>query len=87
MLIIDRSKKFSEFFDVKTEARKIDFLVLHHVAATSANHAAEMFRECQVSSHFLVDELGKVFELVDENDVAYHAGVSFWRGVDAGFGC
>lgn len=82
LLVIDRSKKFSEFFDKKNEERKIDFMVLHHVAANSANHAIEMFKESQVSSHFLIDEDGKIFELVDENDVAYHAGISHWRGVD-----
>jgi N-acetylmuramoyl-L-alanine amidase len=82
MLIIDRSKEFTEFFDKSATQRKVDFLVLHHVEATGADHAVEMFKQCQVSSHFLVDELGRAFELVDENDVAYHAGVSFWRGVD-----
>ncbi len=79
---IDRSKKFTEFFEKKNEARKIDFLVLHHVEANSLERAIEQFKEHQVSSHFLIDESGKIFELVDENDVAYHAGISFWRGCD-----
>ncbi len=85
MIIIDRSKKFFEFpkfFDKRIEPRKIDFLVLHHVESPSADAALEMFRQHEVSSHFLIDESGKIFELVDENDVAYHAGISFWRGVD-----
>ena len=81
-MLIDKSKKFSQFFDEKKEPRKIDFLVLHHVEANSADHAIEQFLHHQVSSHFLIDESGKIFELVDENDVAYHAGVSFWRGID-----
>ncbi len=80
---IDKSKKFSQFFDAKKEPRKIDFLVLHHVEANSAEHAIEQFFEHQVSSHFLIDEQGNIFELVDENNVAYHAGVSFWRGFEA----
>ncbi len=79
---IDHSKKFSEFFDVSPSLRKIDFLVLHHVEASSADHAIEQFKHYQVSSHFLIDENGKIFQLVDENDVAYHAGVSFWQGFD-----
>ncbi len=69
LLTIDRSKKFNDFFDKETTARKIDFLVLHHVEATSADHAVEQFKQHQVSSHFLIDESGKIFELVDENDV------------------
>ena len=79
---IDKSKKFREFFDAKNEARKIDFLVLHHVEATSAQHAIDQFAAHQVSSHFLIDESGNIFQLVEENDVAYHAGVSFWKGIE-----
>ena len=81
-MLIDKSKKFSEFFEKKDEDRKIDFLVLHHVGATSAEHAIEQFKEYGVSAHFLINEDGKVFELVDENDVAYHAGISFWKGFE-----
>jgi len=83
MIAINRSKKFTEFFDKKNEARKIDFLVLHHIEANSADHAISMLQEHKVSSHFLIDEAGEIFELVDENDVAYHAGVSFWRGFES----
>lgn len=83
MLVIDRSKKFVKFYDIVEAPRKIDFLVLHHVEAKSVEHAIEQFENHQVSSHFLIDESGKIFELVDENNIAYHAGVSFWRGIDA----
>ncbi len=79
---VDRSKKFSEFFEKKMEPRNIEFLVLHHIEANSVPHAIEQLREHQVSSHYLIDEDGRTFELVDENDVAYHAGVSYWRGVE-----
>jgi len=82
MILIERGKRFTEFFDKKNETRKIDFLVLHHIQANSAEHAISMLKESQVSSHFLIEESGKIFELVDENDVAYHAGVSFWRGFE-----
>ena len=79
---VDRSKKFSEFFERKSEPRNIQFLVLHHIEASSVEHAIEQLCEHQVSSHYLIDEDGKIFELVDENDAAYHAGVSYWRGVE-----
>ncbi len=78
--IIDRSKKFSEFFEKKNEPRQIEFLVFHHIEANSVEQALELLKTNQVSSHFLIDEAGLIYELVDENDVAYHAGVSFWRG-------
>jgi len=82
IMLIDKSKKFSEFFEKKNESRKINFLVLHHVEADSVEHAVEQFKEHGVSAHFLIAEDGKVFELVDENDVAYHAGISFWKGFE-----
>ena len=77
---INKTKKFSDFFTKSEAAREINFLVLHHVEADSAEHAVAQFVEHQVSAHFLIDESGKIFELVDENDVAYHAGYSFWSG-------
>ena len=82
-LIIDKSKKFSQFFDQKAEVRKIDFLVLHHIEANSAQHAIDQLLEHKVSSHFVIDEAGNIFELVDENDIAYHAGISHWKGFES----
>ncbi len=79
---IDKSKKFTQFFEEQKLLRKIDFLVLHHVEADSAEHAIEQFEQHQVSAHFLIDEQGKIFELVAENNIAYHAGVSFWAGIE-----
>ncbi len=81
-MLINQSKKFSQFFEITKKPRQIDFLVLHHVQANSAIHAVEQFKQHQVSAHFLIDELGEIFQLVDENHVAYHAGISFWSGVE-----
>ena len=35
----------------------------------------------KVSAHYVVDEDGTVFRLVAEDKRAWHAGVSYWRGV------
>lgn len=82
MIPINRSKKFSEFFEPQNSPREIRFLVLHHVEANSVEHAISQFVEHKVSAHFLIDESGEIFELVAENDIAWHAGTSYWRGVD-----
>ncbi len=79
---IDRSKKFTDFFTKFEGKRQINALVLHHIEANSVEKAIEMLEESEVSAHFLIGEDGKIFQLVDENDIAYHAGVSCWRGVD-----
>ncbi len=47
--------------------------------------AAALARLCdpaaKVSSHYVVEEDGTVFSLVDEGFRAWHAGVSYWRGI------
>ena len=35
-----------------------------------------------VSSHYLINETGVVYRLVDERYRAWHAGVSHWKGID-----
>lgn len=85
MIFIERSKQFREsprLFLKQNDKRDIRFLVLHHVQADNIKHAIDLFIQYEVSSHFIIAEDGKIFELVDENDIAYHAGVSYWRGVD-----
>ena len=80
---IDKNHKFSEFFTKNDEnQRKIEFLVLHHIEENSVEGAILELKEHKVSSHFLISEDGVIYELVAENDIAYHAGYSFWRDVD-----
>ena len=63
----------------------VDVLVLHYTGMQSA--AAALDRLCdpaaRVSSHYLVEEDGTVWRLVDEQRTAFHAGVSRWRGQEA----
>jgi N-acetylmuramoyl-L-alanine amidase len=69
-------------FDARPAGAPVDFLVLHYTGMTSA--AAAVARLCdpaaKVSSHYVVDEDGTVYALVEEQHRAWHAGVSFWRG-------
>ncbi len=70
-------------FDQRPADALIDHLVLHYTGMIS--HAAARCRLCdprsKVSAHYLIDEKGKIEELVRETDRAWHAGVSYWRGV------
>lgn len=82
MTKIDYSQRFAEFFDKVLEKRKIEFIILHHIEAESFEDAVSLLKKHQVSSHFIINEKGKIYNLVDENDVAYHAGVSNWQGFE-----
>ncbi|GAB0115219.1 N-acetylmuramoyl-L-alanine amidase [Acidisoma sp. C75] len=68
--------------DARPAGVPIDILVLHYTGMQSA--AAALDRLCdpaaKVSSHYLVEEDGTLWQLVPEERRAWHAGVSFWRG-------
>jgi N-acetylmuramoyl-L-alanine amidase len=68
------------------DARKAppDTLVLHYTGMQTGEAALARLRdpEAKVSSHYLVEEDGRVFRLVAEERRAWHAGVSFWKGRD-----
>lgn len=59
-----------------------DMIVLHYTGMQSG--AAALERLCdpaaKVSSHYLVEEDGRIFRLVPEERRAWHAGLSFWKG-------
>ena len=33
----------------------------------------------KVSAHYLLDQKGKIYSLVNEKDIAWHAGISSWK--------
>ena len=60
----------------------IDTIILHYTGMESAEAALERMcdPDAEVSAHYMIDEQGKVFELVAPEKRAWHAGVSFWQG-------
>ena len=62
----------------------VDTLVLHYTGMRDARAALDRLCDAQarVSSHYVVDEDGTTFRLVDEARRARHAGISHWRGQD-----
>ena len=67
-------------FDQRTSLP--DMLVLHYTGMNSGEEALARLRDpaAKVSAHYLVEEDGRVFALVEEARRAWHAGVSFWKG-------
>lgn len=59
-----------------------DILVLHYTGMQTGEAALQRLCDAaaEVSSHYLVEEDGRIFRLVAEERRAWHAGVSFWKG-------
>lgn len=62
--------------------RGIDAIVLHYTGMPSAEAALAHLCNpaAEVSSHYVIDEAGVLFQLVPEGRRAWHAGRSYWRG-------
>lgn len=68
--------------DARPPAVPIDTLVLHYTGMKTAQAALQRLCDAaaRVSSHYLVEEDGTVWQLVGDKRRAWHAGASFWRG-------
>ena len=72
---------YSQNFDRKKRSKKsIKIIVIHYTGMQSQRES--VLRLCdpkfKVSSHFLINQNGKVFRLVEDCHIAWHAGKSFW---------
>ncbi|MFZ2299573.1 MAG: N-acetylmuramoyl-L-alanine amidase [Candidatus Moraniibacteriota bacterium] len=80
MKIIQRL--MSSGFMVAQQARSIDTIVLHSsydLAGTDPYSVSGIVKEYEdygVSAHYLIDRAGKIYRLVADQNIAYHAGVS-----------
>lgn len=67
---------------------RVKVLVIHYTADDFDSSLATLTAK-QVSSHYLIpakppapDGKPRIWQLVPENELAWHAGVSFWRGTN-----
>ncbi len=69
-------------WDARPPGVPIDTLILHYTGMPTAQAALDRLRDpaARVSSHYVVEEDGAVWRLVEERHRAWHAGVSCWRG-------
>jgi N-acetylmuramoyl-L-alanine amidase len=66
----------------RREDRVPDMLILHYTGMESSDAALDWLtrEEAKVSAHYLVDEAGRVTQIVAEEMRAWHAGQSYWAG-------
>tara|TARA_B100000029_G_C17529380_1_gene942793 strand:+ start:926 stop:1654 length:729 start_codon:yes stop_codon:yes gene_type:complete len=73
---------YSPNFDKKARSsNSVKLLVIHYTGMQSQRES--LIRLCnsksKVSSHYLISRNGKIFRLVSEDKIAWHAGKSCWR--------
>jgi len=61
----------------------VSMVVLHYTGMESGRAALERMcdPDSEVSAHYMIEEDGTVFRLVEEDRRAWHAGRSYWRGI------
>jgi N-acetylmuramoyl-L-alanine amidase len=61
----------------------IDILLLHYTGMQSAQAALDRLCDpgAKVSAHYVVDEDGTTYRLIDEEFRAWHAGAARWAGI------
>ena len=75
--------RVSPNFGPRANGQQPDMIILHYTGMETGQSAEEWLCNpvSEVSSHYLVNEDGRVVQMVRESDRAWHAGKSFWRGV------
>ncbi|HVM79724.1 MAG TPA: N-acetylmuramoyl-L-alanine amidase [Stellaceae bacterium] len=60
----------------------VDMLVLHYTGMPTAAEAIDRLCDpaAKVGAHYVIEEDGTVWRLVEESERAWHAGISFWQG-------
>jgi N-acetylmuramoyl-L-alanine amidase len=76
--------KIDSTYTATSQDSRVQYLIIHFTAEDFPR-SLKVLTQGPVSSHYLVTERqgdmpAKIYQLVDENRRAYHAGVSSWKG-------
>ena len=72
---------YSPNFDKKKRSKNlIKILVIHYTGMQSERESIKRLcnKKSKVSCHFLINENGKIYRLVKDQQIAWHAGKSCW---------
>ena len=61
---------------------KIKYIIIHYTGTKSLLDALNIFKDenSKVSFHWLITKRGKLYKIVYEKNIAWHAGISYWKG-------
>jgi len=76
------NKYKSQNFDNRTKNTKIKYIIIHYTETKNLTEAIKLLSSSKrkVSCHYIIDTKGKIYNLVQENKRAWHAGISSWSG-------
>ena len=60
--------------------RKIEYIIIHYTDMKTLGSAIKRLQSkvVKVSCHYIISKKGTIYQLVKENDIAWHAGISKW---------
>lgn len=66
----------------RCKGRRADMILLHYTGMDEAENAIAWLAnpKSKVSCHYVIDEEGRITQMVEESKRAWHAGVSHWAG-------
>jgi len=71
----------SQNFDNRSKNTKIKYIILHYTETDNLIQAVNILSDKirKVSSHYVIDQDGMIYQLVDDSLRAWHAGLSYWK--------
>ena len=71
----------SQNFDNRSKNTKIKYIILHYTETENLRQAINILCDNikKVSSHYVIDNDGMIYQLVDDSFRAWHAGLSYWK--------
>ena len=71
------------FDKIVRSPKNIVYLVYHYTGMKNENKALQRLcdKNSKVSCHYLINRKGTITQMVKENKIAWHAGVSKWKNI------
>ena len=73
--------KFIPSSNYSKKKRKIKFIIIHYTGMQSERASINRLtsKRSNVSAHYLINKKGDIINMVDEKNIAWHAGKSKWK--------
>lgn len=86
---MDIERRETDHFEERLNDARPSFLIIHYTETQNLQDAEDYFvgnkdhpGGGRVSTHYMIDRDGTTVQYVDEDKRAWHAGVSYWGGIE-----